>query len=102
MALVNMDERPFAASTLASGRLTGRTDARRLLAAYFALRGILLPLMMPVTVPAMMVFVVTFGLLGAACAATLHGRHNLDGALRPRDGIIEVDHNVGPVGSASL
>ncbi|MCX5414974.1 MFS transporter [Streptomyces sp. NBC_00059] len=58
------------AGTITSGWLTDRMDARRLLAAYFALRGILLillPLMMAATVsPAMMVFVVAFGLLDLA------------------------------------
>ncbi|MEU1212076.1 MFS transporter [Streptomyces sp. NPDC005790] len=58
------------AGTIASGWLTDRMDARRLLAVYFALRGtllILLPLMMATTVsPAMMVFVVAFGLLDLA------------------------------------
>ncbi|MET8480017.1 MFS transporter [Streptomyces clavifer] len=58
------------AGTIASGWLTDRMDARRLLAVYFALRGallILLPLLMAATVsPAMMVFVVAFGLLDLA------------------------------------
>ncbi|WP_328310559.1 MFS transporter [Streptomyces sp. NBC_00442] len=56
--------------TIASGWLTDRMDARRLLAAAFTLRGlllVLLPLMMAATVnPAMMVFVVAFGLLDLA------------------------------------
>ncbi|WP_327122095.1 MFS transporter [Streptomyces sp. NBC_01341] len=58
------------AGTIASGWLTDRMDARRLLAVYFALRGvllILLPLTMAATVsPAIMVFVVAFGLLDLA------------------------------------
>ncbi|MET8380621.1 MFS transporter [Streptomyces microflavus] len=58
------------AGTIASGWLTDRKDARRLLAVFFALRGVLLvllPLMMAATVnPAMMVFVVAFGLLDLA------------------------------------
>ncbi|MER5181461.1 MFS transporter [Streptomyces sp. NPDC002896] len=56
--------------TVASGWLTDRYDARRLLAAYFALRGLLLlflPVMMAPTVQASMVgFVVLFGLLDLA------------------------------------
>ncbi|MFJ1649458.1 MFS transporter [Streptomyces sp. NPDC088258] len=56
--------------TITSGWLTDRMDARRLLAVYFTLRGlllVLLPLMMAATVgPAMMVFVVVFGLLDLA------------------------------------
>ncbi|MFE9123759.1 MFS transporter [Streptomyces sp. NPDC007172] len=56
--------------TVASGWLTDRMDARRLLAVYFTLRGlllVLLPLMMAATVnPAMMAFVVVFGLLDLA------------------------------------
>ncbi|MFD9503778.1 MFS transporter [Streptomyces sp. NPDC060035] len=58
------------AGTIGSGWLTDRMDPRRLLAVHFALRGILLvllPLMMAATVnPAMMVFVVAFGLLDLA------------------------------------
>jgi predicted MFS family arabinose efflux permease len=56
--------------TVASGWLTDRTDARRLLALCFFLRGVLLvslPLIMTATVgPPMMVFVVLFGLLDLA------------------------------------
>ncbi|MFC9279826.1 MFS transporter [Streptomyces collinus] len=56
--------------TIASGWLTDRMDARRLLAVYFTVRGlllVLLPMMMAATVnPAMMVFVVAFGLLDLA------------------------------------
>ncbi|MFC9132036.1 MFS transporter [Streptomyces sp. NPDC057099] len=56
--------------TVVSGWLTDRMDARRLLAACFTLRGlllVLLPVMMAATVtPAMMVFVVAFGLLDLA------------------------------------
>ncbi|MEU1458037.1 MFS transporter [Streptomyces avermitilis] len=56
--------------TVASGWLTDRMDGRRLLAVYFTLRGlllVLLPLMMAATInPAMMVFVVVFGLLDLA------------------------------------
>ncbi|MGW4349240.1 MFS transporter [Streptomyces sp. NPDC004690] len=56
--------------TIASGWLTDRRDARRLLAAYFLLRGLLmvsLPLIMTATVsPPMLVFVVAFGLLDLA------------------------------------
>jgi predicted MFS family arabinose efflux permease len=56
--------------TVASGWLTDRTDARRLLAAYFFLRGVLLvslPLIMTATVgPPMVVFVVLFGLFDLA------------------------------------
>ncbi|MGW6454961.1 MFS transporter [Streptomyces sp. NPDC055078] len=58
------------AGTVASGWLTDRADPRRLLALYFTLRGILLvllPMMMAATVnPAMMAFVVVFGLLDLA------------------------------------
>ncbi|MEV7403435.1 MFS transporter [Streptomyces sp. NPDC091267] len=58
------------AGTIASGWLTDRWDARRLLAGYFALRGVLLlflPMMMASTVrPSMVVFVVVFGLLDLA------------------------------------
>ncbi|MFJ9343220.1 MFS transporter [Streptomyces sp. NPDC101733] len=58
------------AGTIASGWLTDRRDSRRLLAVFFTLRGallLLLPLMMAATVnPAMMVFVVAFGLLDLA------------------------------------
>ncbi|MDN3267088.1 MFS transporter [Streptomyces sp. MA15] len=56
--------------TIASGWLTDRMDARRLLAAYFLLRGLLmisLPLIMTATVNApMLTFVVVFGLLDLA------------------------------------
>lgn len=56
--------------TIASGWLTDRVDARRLLALYFLLRGLLmvgLPLMMTATVSApMLAFVVAFGLLDLA------------------------------------
>ncbi|MFE9451699.1 MFS transporter [Streptomyces sp. NPDC006739] len=56
--------------TIASGWLTDRVDARRLLAAYFLLRGLLmvsLPLIMTATVNAPMItFVVAFGLLDLA------------------------------------
>lgn len=58
------------AGTIASGWLTDRWDARRLLAGCFALRGVLLlflPLLMASTVkPSMIVFVVLFGLLDLA------------------------------------
>ncbi|MFI6703487.1 MFS transporter [Streptomyces sp. NPDC050509] len=58
------------AGTIGSGWLTDRLDARRLLAVHFALRGALLvslPVMMAATVnPAIMVFVVAFGLLDLA------------------------------------
>lgn len=58
------------AGTVASGRLTDRLDARRLLAVFFALRGLLLlvlPLIMTATVRApMLAFVVLFGLLDLA------------------------------------
>ncbi|MFB4420411.1 MFS transporter [Streptomyces sp. QL37] len=56
--------------TVASGWATDRRDPRRLLAVFFALRGLILmclPLLMSATVqPSMMVFVVTFGLLDLA------------------------------------
>nr|WP_200422932.1 MFS transporter [Streptomyces sp. Y2F8-2] len=56
--------------TIASGWLTDRSDARRLLAACFFLRGLLLvslPLILTATVdPPMMAFVVLFGLLDLA------------------------------------
>lgn len=56
--------------TIASGWLTDRTDARRLLAVYFLLRGLLmvsLPLIMTATVsPPMLAFVAAFGLLDLA------------------------------------
>ncbi|GAA2256313.1 MFS transporter [Streptomyces ruber] len=58
------------AGTIGSGWLTDRTDARRLLAVYFMLRGLLLvslPLMLAATVnPPMMFFVFAFGLLDLA------------------------------------
>ncbi|MFJ2738584.1 MFS transporter [Streptomyces sp. NPDC087440] len=58
------------AGTIASGWLTDRRPARRLLAVYFALRGVLLltlPLLMAPTVGVpMMLFVVLFGLLDLA------------------------------------
>jgi predicted MFS family arabinose efflux permease len=58
------------AGTIASGWFTDRVDARRLLAAYYALRGTLLvfvPLLMASTVrPSMVFFVVCFGLLDVA------------------------------------
>ncbi|MBL1287520.1 MFS transporter [Streptomyces sp. For3] len=58
------------AGTVASGWATDRHDPRRLLAVFFALRGLLLmclPLLMSATVqPSMMVFVVAFGLLDLA------------------------------------
>ncbi|MER6011757.1 MFS transporter [Streptomyces bluensis] len=58
------------AGTVSSGWLTDRCDPRRLLAAYFGLRGLLLlflPLMMSPTVQVPMVgFVVLFGLLDLA------------------------------------
>ncbi|MFI9392855.1 MFS transporter [Streptomyces bauhiniae] len=58
------------AGTVASGRLTDRLDARRLLAVFFTLRGLLLlalPLIMTATVRApMLAFVVLFGLLDLA------------------------------------
>ncbi|MGA5324489.1 MFS transporter [Streptomyces seoulensis] len=58
------------AGTVAAGRLTDRLDARRLLAAFFTLRGTLLlalPLIMTATVRApMLAFVVLFGLLDLA------------------------------------
>ncbi|MFJ3662979.1 MFS transporter [Streptomyces sp. NPDC090119] len=58
------------AGTVASGRLTDRGDARRLLAVFFTLRGLLLlvlPLIMTATVRApMLAFVVLFGLLDLA------------------------------------
>ncbi|WP_406144309.1 MFS transporter [Streptomyces sp. NBC_01012] len=56
--------------TVASGWATDRGDPRRLLAVFFALRGLLLmclPLLMSATVqPSMLVFVVAFGLLDLA------------------------------------
>ncbi|WP_431782345.1 MFS transporter [Streptomyces chumphonensis] len=56
--------------TLLSGWLTDRYDARRLLAAYFAGRGVLLlalpALLAPTVQPPLMVFVVLFGLLDLA------------------------------------
>ncbi|MCQ9180967.1 MFS transporter [Streptomyces sp. IBSBF 2953] len=56
--------------TIATGWLTDRMDARRLLAVYFLLRGLLmvsLPLIMTATVsPPMLVFVISFGLLDLA------------------------------------
>ncbi|MFG2589921.1 MFS transporter [Streptomyces sp. NPDC048438] len=56
--------------TVASGWATDRRDPRRLLAVFFALRGLLLmclPLLMSATVqPSMLVFVVAFGLLDLA------------------------------------
>ncbi|MFC8228132.1 MFS transporter [Streptomyces sp. NPDC057287] len=56
--------------TVASGWATDRSDPRRLLAAFFALRGLLLmclPLLMSATVePSMSAFVVAFGLLDLA------------------------------------
>ncbi|MFC9946217.1 MFS transporter [Streptomyces pratensis] len=56
--------------TVASGWATDRRDPRRLLALFFALRGLLLmflPLLMSATVqPSMMAFVVAFGLLDLA------------------------------------
>lgn len=56
--------------TVASGWATDRRDPRRLLAVFFALRGLLLmclPLLMSATVqPSMPVFVVAFGLLDLA------------------------------------
>ncbi|WP_217144428.1 MFS transporter [Streptomyces sp. AC627_RSS907] len=56
--------------TIASGWLTDRTDARRLLAVYFLVRGLLmvsLPVIMTSTVsPPMLAFVITFGLLDLA------------------------------------
>jgi predicted MFS family arabinose efflux permease len=56
--------------TIASGWLTHRVDARRLLAVHFLLRGLLmvsLPLIMTATVSApMLAFVVAFGLLDLA------------------------------------
>ncbi|MFH9067926.1 MFS transporter [Streptomyces alboflavus] len=58
------------AGTVASGWLTDRGDARRLLAAYFALRGLALlalPLLLTATVqPPLVAFVVVFGLLDVA------------------------------------
>ncbi|MFB9349544.1 MFS transporter [Streptomyces heliomycini] len=58
------------AGTIASGWFTDRMDARRLLAAYFLLRGLLmisLPLVMTASVNApMLTFVVVFGLLDLA------------------------------------
>lgn len=58
------------AGTVASGRLTDRLDARRLLAVFFTVRGLLLlalPLIMTATVRApMLAFVVLFGLLDLA------------------------------------
>ncbi len=58
------------AGTIASGWLTDRVDARRILAVTFLLRGLLmvgLPLIMTATVSApMLVFVVVFGLLDLA------------------------------------
>ncbi|MFF7969494.1 MFS transporter [Streptomyces sp. NPDC007903] len=58
------------AGTVVSGRLTDRLDARRLLAVFFTLRGLLLlalPLIMTATVRApMLAFVVLFGLLDLA------------------------------------
>ncbi|MEU2377772.1 MFS transporter [Streptomyces misionensis] len=58
------------AGTIVSGWLTDRRDARRLLAVYFLLRGLLmvsLPLIMAATVsPPMLIFVVAFGLLDLA------------------------------------
>ncbi|MET8676292.1 MFS transporter [Streptomyces sp. NPDC004647] len=56
--------------TIASGWLTDRFDARRLLAVYYALRGISLmsvPLLLAATVqPSMITFIVIFGLLDVA------------------------------------
>lgn len=58
------------AGAIASGRLTDRLDARRLLAVFFTLRGMLLlglPLIMTATVRApMLAFMVLFGLLDLA------------------------------------
>ncbi|GGR78509.1 MFS transporter [Streptomyces aureoverticillatus] len=58
------------AGTVASGWLTDRRDARRLLAAYFAVRGLALlalPLLLTATVqPPLVAFVVVFGLLDVA------------------------------------
>lgn len=58
------------AGTVASGWLTDRADPRRLLAAYYAMRGLTLlalPLLMTATVgPPLVAFVVLFGLLDVA------------------------------------
>ncbi|MVO84733.1 MFS transporter [Streptomyces sp. p1417] len=58
------------AGTVASGWLTDRRDPRRLLAAYFAVRGVALlalPLLLTATVqPPLVAFVVVFGLLDVA------------------------------------
>ncbi|TLS44823.1 MFS transporter [Streptomyces montanus] len=58
------------AGTVASGLLTDRVDARRLLATYYALRGltlVALPLLLTATVgPPLVTFVIVFGLLDVA------------------------------------
>ncbi|MFE4057738.1 MFS transporter [Streptomyces sp. NPDC059096] len=96
------------AGTIASGWLTDRMDARRLLAVCFALRGALLlslPVVMAATVdPAMMVFVVAFGLLDLATVPpvlalcrTLHGE---DSAIV--FGWVNTAHQIGAALAASL
>ncbi|KPC79265.1 MULTISPECIES: MFS transporter [Streptomyces] len=75
--------------TVASGWATDRHDPRRLLAVFFALRGLLLtglPLLMSATVqPSMMTFVVAFGLLDLATVppviALCREFHGDDGAV---------------------
>ncbi|MFE3738279.1 MFS transporter [Streptomyces sp. NPDC059134] len=96
------------AGTIASGWLTDRMNARRLLAVCFALRGALLlslPVVMAATVdPAMMVFVVAFGLLDLATVPpvlalcrTLHGE---DSAIV--FGWVNTAHQIGAALAASL
>ncbi|MBM7439777.1 MFS transporter [Streptomyces sp. HB132] len=87
--------------TVASGWATDRRDPRRLLAVFFALRGLLLaclPLLMGATVqPSMMAFVVAFGLLDLATVppviALCREFHGEDGAVV--FGWVSAAHQVG-------
>ncbi|MGX5181492.1 MFS transporter [Streptomyces avermitilis] len=94
--------------TIGSGWLTDRVDARRLLAVFFTLRGVLLvtlPLLMAATVnPPMMVFVVVFGLLDLATVppviALCRQFHGADSAIA--FGWTNAAHQIGAALAALL
>ncbi|WP_340561298.1 MFS transporter [Streptomyces sp. GSL17-111] len=94
--------------TLLSGWLTDRYDARRLLAAYFAGRGVLLlalpTLLAPTVQPPLLVFVVLFGLLDLATVppviALCREHYGADSAIV--FGWVSTGHQVGAAAIAVL
>src|SRR5204863_440852 len=94
--------------TIASGWLTDRFDARRLLAVTYALRGtslVFLPLLLaPVVRPAVVFFVIVFGLLDVATVpptiALSRRFYGPDGAIV--FGWVNAGHQVGAAAVAFL